>query len=291
MRPELVCQVIADLRFYEFLTTVSIYQSTNRYRPTIAAHTFLKNDRIRDSILSYAMIDVPIPVSDQNQGNQVSQPVGVPSQSQPQPKIQNHQIFSILREFNNDTPISKIKKFFHLQEIFKIIDLKKFTMVCEAYGLLKRLYDYPILPGVFKGDIKFDSILCDYAEWRREVFEVLEKHGVHGHGVEGGNAHHHHHGLNIGAPHGPHHGPHHVPYGPMGTNHPAPGLSMHHYPSLYGPSSSIHFDQRSLHRNASQNFKGNESRFLMDKNCRNLRKELIRMLENKYGEKLRMIYK
>lgn len=158
MRQELVCQVIADLRFYELLTTVSIYQSTNRYRPTRSASELLKDDKIKNSIIAYSIYGPS--------HGQLSQAASS--------TLENFSILKLLREYHNDITIKEIKKLPHLHEEIKVINLQNFTQVCEAYGLLKRLYDYPILSNVLKGDIKMDCILCHFAEWWKDTNKLLD---------------------------------------------------------------------------------------------------------------------
>jgi len=173
MRPDIVCQVIADLRFYEVLTTVSIYQKTNRYRPTINISNLLTNNlSLQNVIFTYSLKD-NVNIENLNANVQRSYKNGeqILTSSYPLDLLKNHSnlhiIGTILSEFHNDIPVSDIKKISHLIKIFKIIDLEKFTRVCEAYGLLKRVYDYPVLKKIgLDGSIKMDELMCHYAEWR-----------------------------------------------------------------------------------------------------------------------------
>lgn len=242
MRADLVCQIVADLHFYEFLTTVSIYQMTNRYRLSININQFVKNYDLQHHIISYSFnkkINFPHP-----------------------PNIDLNHILNLLQEYNNDSDMYQIKKMVKYKKLLKIIDLKRFTMACEAYNLIKRVYDYPMIENVLTGDIKMDCILCHFAEFVKELEKEVylgQKRSAHNSGS----------GPGANPKNSQKSQPQNLPSA-QGQNRQEIPRKIRKYSELFLQSER-------------ENFK------LLESN--NLRKELIKLLERKYGKPVTFIYK
>jgi hypothetical protein len=87
-------------------------------------------------------------------------------------------LFKILREFNNDVSVKRVLKLSHLHKSLSKIDIQKLVHAASAYGILTRLYDFPVTDNhkltctigseeadeaLFDGSVHFDEILVNLA--------------------------------------------------------------------------------------------------------------------------------
>ena len=96
-------------------------------------------------------------------------------------------LFKILREFNNDVSVKRVLKLSHLHKSLSKIDIKKLVHAASAYGILTRLYDFPVTDNnkltctigsedtedaLFDGSVHFDEILVSLASVDDEIVHL-----------------------------------------------------------------------------------------------------------------------
>ena len=163
MQRRLVCDIVADLIHYEMCTVTSIFQYSNRYRVSGNIRLLYQNKNLQKLLLDY--------VTKVNHGILDGAP-----------KISD--LFKVLKEFNNDVTVKRVLSLSHLHKILTKVDIKKLVHAANAYGILIRLYDFPVTDNykltctissedtgvdpLFDGSVHFDEILVNLASVENE---------------------------------------------------------------------------------------------------------------------------
>ena len=111
--------VIKDLIHYDAATLVSIFQWTNRYQPTSKIKDFLRNKILQNHFLSYVT-------------------------KKTKPNL--YEVITVLESISSDkTAKSIVKSVSGRSNFFENVNPKSFFQISQAYGLIYRVHEYPIL--------------------------------------------------------------------------------------------------------------------------------------------------